>query len=597
MALRALNIYLDRSEVRSEQLPAAVEHDYLGGRGAVAWTLATQLAPDNAPLTPENILVFAAGPLAGTGAFACDGFVVGTHSPLTGAIGYGWAQGHWGGALRRAGHDLLVLKGMADDWSWIQIDGAHAAVLSATELLGLDTVETVQALHATLGEDYSLLCIGPAGEAGVVYSSIVAEGRYVAEPAGAAAIMAHKRIKAIAVRGGSTIAVPDPQKHQAALDIISRRAEGHPLAEDMRQFGSTYFLLHANECGALTGRNGQDDQVSRAIGHIRSSLALRGQKTSRGCVGCPMPCYSDYVRQEQQVPRPELELVAGFGARCGISNPDSLIILADKCLRLGLDPTATSAAVAFMMECQQRDLNPLDTLPWGNSEAVIAAVERLGQQQEKRDVLSLGVGEMQEIFWGSAAFAPQVKGLALPGLDPRAMQELALTMATSPIGGDYRYAMAYEELLEEPPRWLPNAAVGPRDTEGKVLRLIWHERFAAALDAAGMCRRLGLMGYQVTPAELIALVNAATGRVLNGTDLARLGERIITLERRFLYTHSFGDASDALRQRWSETPLKHGPAANTLPALDTLLPEYYRRHGWDQHGNPTPQRLSELGIS
>src|SRR5262249_4134123 len=152
-------------------------------------------------------------------------------------------------------------------------------------------------------------------------------------------------------------------------------------------------------------------QVGGAMTHIRSSLALRGQKVSRGCIGCPMPCYSDYVRQGRQLPRPELELVAGFGARCGINNPDLLITLADTCLRLGLDPVATSSAMAFLMECQQRELNPVDTLPWGSGEAVLAAVERLGQRQERRDVLSLGVGEMQDIFWNSAEFAPHVKGL------------------------------------------------------------------------------------------------------------------------------------------------------------------------------------------
>ena len=200
MPLRTLSIDLNTGASRRAELPAAVERDYLGGRGALAWLLDTRLSPDAAPLSPDNLLAFAAGPLAGTRAFASSGFVVGTRSPLTGGIAYGWAQGHWGGALRQSGHDMLVLEGAAADWCWIQIDGAKTYVRPAKRLVGLDTVRAAQVIGEALGPDYRVLCIGPAGECNVAYSSIVAEGRYMAEPAGTGAVMAHKRVKAIAVR-------------------------------------------------------------------------------------------------------------------------------------------------------------------------------------------------------------------------------------------------------------------------------------------------------------------------------------------------------------------------------------------------------------
>jgi aldehyde:ferredoxin oxidoreductase len=247
-----------------------------------------------------------------------------------------------------------------------------------------------------------------------------------------------------------------------------------------------------------------------------------------------------------------------------------------------------------MMECQQKGLNRSGTLPWGDDDAVLAAIERLGQRQEKRDVLSLGVDEMKEIFFGSEAFAPQVKGLALPAIDPRAMHEVALAMATSPIGGDHRYSMAYEEMLAEPPPWLPDEPSHPQAIKGKATRLIWHERFAAALDAAGLCRRLALLAYQVMPAELTELLSAALGRTITGGELARIGERIVTAERLFVER---AGASDTLPTRWSETPLNDGRASGHLPALDDLLSEYYRRHGWTEQGGPTPERLKDLGIT
>jgi aldehyde:ferredoxin oxidoreductase len=593
MPLRALRVSLDTSQASVEELPAAVEQHYLGGRGAAAWMLANQLPPHTGPLSPANLLIFSAGPLSGTGIAATGGFVVSTRSPLTRLIGHSWAQGRWGGELRRAGYDMLVLEGQSEAWCCIQIDGDTARVLPADGLLGLDSVATARALQQQLGQEYSVACLGPAGEAGVAYASIVADGCFVAEPAGAGAIMAHKRVKAIAVRGGAQRPLRDERRAAAVSAGIARRVASSELAAGIRQFGSLFYGERAGEWGALTARNGQDGRIAQGLS--RTALAQRGKREWIGCEGCPLQCHSHYVRRSgEPMGFPELEALAGFGGWCGIGSADALIFANDLCLKLGLDVASTSAALSFMMECQQEGLNRSGTLPWGDDDAILAAIERLGQKQEKRDVLSLGVGEMKEIFFGGDAFAPQVKGLAMPAIDPRAMHEIALAVATAPIGGDYRYAMAYEELLAEPPAWLPDEPSHPQAVKGKATRLIWHERFAAALDAAGLCRRLALLAYQVMPAELTELISAALGRTFTGGELARLGERIVTVERLFARAEH---APDGLPFRWREVPLGEGRAAGHLPALDDLLGEYYRRHGWDEQGAPTPERLQELGIS
>src|SRR5262245_1266800 len=128
MPLRALWIKLDTHQTQSEELPAAVEQAYLGGRGAATWMLANRLPPNVGPLSPANLLIFSAGPLTGTGIAATGSFVVSTRSPLTGAIIHAWGQGRWGGVLRRAGHDLLVCEGQAEEWCYIQIDRGQAYV-------------------------------------------------------------------------------------------------------------------------------------------------------------------------------------------------------------------------------------------------------------------------------------------------------------------------------------------------------------------------------------------------------------------------------------------------------------------------------------
>ncbi len=596
MPLRALTVLLHRGKTQ-QQLPTAVEQAYLGGRGVIAWMLYYQLASDTAPLSAANLLIFAAGPLAGHVDFAASGFIVGTRSPFTGGIAYSWAPGQWGAALRRAGYDLLILNGQAPEWCLLQIDHARVVLRPATHVLGLDTIETTWRLQAELGSDYVIICIGPAAEAGVAYSSIVAEGRYLAEPAGVGAVMAHKRVKAIAVRGNQPLPVRDERKLTVALNLIRQRMEHSPLAQSLQRSGSMHYFTPALERGALTQRNGQDGLAAAHLYDLPAVLAQRGQHNGRTYTGVPIPLMSDpSALRDQPLPLPELEMVAGFSARCGIIDTDAVLSMADLCLRLGLDPVATSAAMAFMMECQEAGLNHAGTLRWGDAQAVLAALTRLGIRRDKRDVLSLGVDEMQDIFYKSDRFAPQVKGLAMPTLDPRALTGIALAMATAPIGGDYRYAMMYEELLESPPTWLPDAPAPPQATNGKVVRLIWHERLAAMLDAAGICRRLGLMAYQITPGEVLALINAVSEVPLSAADMGRLGERVVTLERLFALKYGYKTLPDELPPRWQEAPLREGVAAGYVPPLAELLPEYYRRHGWNSAGRPPASRLNELGI-
>jgi aldehyde:ferredoxin oxidoreductase len=592
MTLRALRIALDTGQSVVEELPAEVERLFGGGRGAALWLLATHVPPSVGPLSPSNLLIFSAGPLTGMLPVGTGGFLVTTRSPLTGTVAHSWGLGRLGAVMRRAGYDLLVVEGQRPEWCVICIDGPKISLLPAAHLVGLDTAATPAALRQNLGDDYVTACVGPAGEAGVAYSSIVAEGAFAAQPAGTGAVMAGKRIKALAVRGTARLVPADGARVDATLAVVTRRAAQSDTAAGLRQYGSLFYATAAADAGALTGRNGQDAQPAHLSQIGRVVLAQRGRREPRGCEGCPIPCHAAYIRKTgEPIAYPELEALAGFGARCGIANPDTLIILNDMCIRLGLDVVETSAALAFMAECRQEGLAG-GTLTWGDSEALVAAVRRLGQRQEKRDILSLGVGEMQEVYWGSSAFAPQAKGMALPALDPRALPMLALAMAVSPIGGDHRYAMAYEELLAEPPAWFPDDAGNPQANRGAAARLIWYERFAAAIDAAGICRNLALLAFQIAPAEVTELINAALGRTFSGVEVARMGERIVTFER--LLTRRYQDAPDALPPRWSQMPLD---AAGKTPPLHELLAEYYRRHGWTEAGDVPPARVADLGLA
>ncbi|HMO57320.1 MAG TPA: aldehyde ferredoxin oxidoreductase N-terminal domain-containing protein, partial [Roseiflexaceae bacterium] len=412
MTLRLLTVALNDGSATSEELPPTVEQRYLGGRGAAAWLIASRVGTGVGPLSPNNLLIFSAGPLAGV-VPAAGGFVVTTRSPLTRLIAHSWGLGRFGAELRRAGCDLLALQGQCAEWSVVLIENGAVTIRPAGALLGLDTAATAQALRDELGDEYVVACLGQAGEAGVSYSSIVAEGVYMAEPAGTGAIMARKRVKAVVVRGSGSYAPADAARVQTLFSTIGRRIEASEVAAGIRQYGSLYYATRAEACGAFSGKNGQEPEVAGLDAASREALAQRARREGRGCEGCPLPCHSAYIRKNgAPMAYPELEALAGFGARCGITSIDTLIVINDLCVRLGLDITETGAALAFMMECQQRGLSKADTLHWGNGDEVLAAIRRLGQRQEKRDILSLGAAEIREVYFGSSEFAPQVKGLA-----------------------------------------------------------------------------------------------------------------------------------------------------------------------------------------
>lgn len=588
---RALRINLDTVSTSTFEIPALMREQYLGGRGLTSGLLYHLVPPDISARSPDNPVLIAPGTFGGTPAYATGGFIITSRSPITGGLVHSWAVGDWGAAVKRAGYDLLWIVGQATAWLYLVIDNGQAELYPANHLNGLDTVESTNQLMAEHGGDFRVLTLGPAGEKALPYSSVVAEGRYMAEPAGSGAALAYKKLKAIVVRGTRMIKPSQPPAFLGAMKPITERIAKDDLADSIRVYGSSYYLDLADSAGGITGRLGQDPAPAHPID--RDQFATLAPLVEHGCPRCPLPCYHDYIIDDVAVPRPEVEAMAGFGGWCGLQAP-AVVEANRRCFLYGLDPLATANAIGFLMECFQRELTRQYPLKWGDEQAVLEAIDAIAGKTGVGGVLSLGVGEMSEIFYGSPQFAPTVNNLAMTPLDPRAAQGWALHLATSAIGGDARSAMPWYEWLDTLPAWLQGTdSHAPATVEGKAERLIWHERFVATLDATGLCRRLGSLAYQVTPKELAALLSADLGRAVTPAEVAKYGERIVTLERLLALQWNH---RDHLPARWLGEALANGPAAGRLPDLEALLPRYYARHMWDEDGVPTPARLAELGI-
>lgn len=586
----ALRIHLQTQAQQRRALPTSWLQLFGGGRGFAAKFI-SELPDDTSPLAPENPLIVAPGLLNGMDLVGAAGCFVSALSPLTGVLAHGWSEGEFGNCLRRAGVALLVLAGVAAEWSIVLITPDGARLVPAVEVLGKDTLTTATLLQAAYGPDASVLALGPAGEAGVAYVAPVVDGRYLVEPAGVGVVMATKRIKAIVVCGGAARPLHDSASVRSLRQTLTRRSETATLAADVRRFGSAAYINVLNDHGAVTPRNGQDHVFHGMLALSRSTLALRGKQQPHGA--CPLQCHAAFLQRDGRLlPRPELEALLGFGVRCGSADLEAVLLANERCLRLGLDVTATAAAIAFLMECQQQGLHRTPALPWGNADVVLDLIEKIGRKEGVGGVLSLGVGEMQAIFWGSEKWAPQAYGGALSPIDPRPLPVLALQLATSTWPGDYRMALPLSGLLTEVPEHVPDWS-GVAELDGHVNRLLWHERFVAALDALGLCRRWGGLAFGITPVEMAQLASAATGLPWTAAGLAKLGERIVTLERLAVTRNG---VRDRLPHRWQATPLGEGRSVTQPIALDQLLPRYYAAHGWDAAGLPSAARLRTLDL-
>lgn len=576
----ALRVHLETLTQQRRSLPPTWTTLFGGGRG-IAAKLLYDLSADISPLAPENPLLLTPGLLHGTGALGAAGCFISARSPLTGVLAHGWSEGELGDALKRVGVDLLMLTGAAAEWSILVVSPDGAELVPADDLVGRDTVVTAAALQSAYGPAAHVLALGPAGEAGVAYAAPVVDGRYLVEPAGVGAVMAVKRLKAIVVRGGDTVVVHDAVGLRQLGKALAQRSEAAPLAADLRRFGSASYVNVLNEAGAVTGRNGQDPVFGGMLALSRSTLALRGKQQPHGA--CPAQCHADFVQRDgTPLPRPELEAILGFGVRCGVADLEVVLLAHDRCLRYGLDVTATANAIAFLMECQQQGLHRTPALPWNSGDIVLDLIDKIGRKEGVGGVLSLGVGEMQAIFYGSEAWASQAYGGALSPIDPRTLPVLALHLATSTWPGDYRMALPLSGLLQTLPEHVPEF-VRNGDIAPEVGRLLWHERFAAALDAFGICRRWGLLAYAISPTAVAELATLATGVPWTAAGLAKMGERIVTLERMALIQRG---VADRLPKRWR----------GASGIFESLLADYYTAHGWDAQGQPSAARLRTLDL-
>jgi len=603
---KILRVDLTTGELREENLDGKVARDYIGGRGLGIYYLNREADPRGHPLSPENMLIMAAGPLTGTSAPTAARYMVMTKGPLTGALTCSNSGGQFPKELKRAGFDALLFTGRAAKPVYLWIHEGRTELRSASHLWGKMVPETTETLLSETDPKARVACIGPAGEKLVLFAAIMNDRYRAAGRSGIGAVMGSKNLKAVVVRGEGLIPVASRDRlkdvQNRVMTKFNQAAKAQPSA--LSQHGTIGVMTPlVQKYGVFPTKNWQQGTFAGWQAITGQTLTEKYLKETSACWACPISC-GRVTRVEEpgfagEGEGPEYETAFALGALCLIDNLAAVTKANYICNDLGLDTMSMGGTVACAMELfdrgyitEEKTGGPLN---WGDGRKLVELVKMTGLREGFGNELAEGSYRLAERY-GHPELAMVSKRLELPGYDPRGLQGQGLNYATSPIGGSHcRAHMAYCEMVGIP------KAIDPHEWKGKArLVKLWQDVFSI-IDSAGLCiffsvRNLLRPDLEIFPDGILDYLNAITGAEYTLEELLKAGERILNAERMFLLKAGFSHKDDTLPHRLTHEPLPEGPAKGRVVHLEEMLEEYYRERGWSREGMPTEPKLKELGL-
>jgi len=603
---KILRVDLTKEVFSEEPLDENVIKDYIGGRGLGIYLLNKEGDPNGDPLAAENPMIWASGPLTGTGAPTGARYMVMTRSPLTGAVTCSNSGGMFPTEFKKTGFDAIVFSGKSKNPIYLWIDQGKIELRPADHLWGKNTHKTTDLIQDETHKKARVACIGPAGEKQVLFASIMNDKHRAAGRSGVGAVMGSKNLKAVVVRGKEKIPLADPERfkvfNKEVLDIFKEGVKEAPLGLTVN--GTAGVVMATQNFGVLPTKNWQQGTFDGWEKIDGEELTIRFLKKNSACYGCPIGCGRltkiDDPRFSGEGEGPEYETVYAMGSNCMIDDLAAILKANYICNELGMDTITMGTTLACAMELYERGFLPEDQigkpLNWGDADALVELTRMTGLREGFGDQLAQGSYRLADRY-GHPELAPVSKKQEFPGYEPRGSQAMGLAYATSPIGGSHmRGDPAYFELFSVP------KPMDPHQWKGKAKVTKAFQDLSAIIDAAGLCiffavRNLASKDLGVAPTGILEYINAATGANYTLEELMAAGERIITAERLFLEKAGFTRKDDSLPDRLTKTPAPTGPAKGCVCHLDEMLDEYYEVREWTQEGAVKETLRQRLGLA
>jgi aldehyde:ferredoxin oxidoreductase len=572
-----LRIDLTHGSAERVPLDEDVLRRFLGGVGLGTYLMHRESRRRCDPLHPEAPLIFSLSALVGTPLTTSAKFAVVAKSPLTDRLNDALSSSHFALAAKRAGCDALVLVGACEKPSMVVVDDGNVHIEPAADLWGLPAAEAETQILARFGPRFHAAVIGPAGENLVRYATISHENRHAGR-GGLGAVMGSKRLKAVAVAGSQRVKVADPAAVVAAAKDLSQRSFG-PATAKYRELGTVANLLTFNRLSALPTQNFQLGTFDEAANLSGEELNAAHRVARRSCAACTIGCEHIYESPGGRV-RMEYETLFALGPLCGVGDREAVLQAARQCDYYGIDTISAGASIAFAMECAERGLLVEEGLRFGNAGKLLALIQQIARREGLGDLLAEGTRRAAATIGGDAPdFAPHVKGLEIPGYEPRALQTMALGFAVGSRGADHNRSGAYEidfSTRADRLHGSPEAARLAVDTEDR----------SALMDSLILCKFLRGV-FTDLYAESADLLRRVTGWDVTADELRETSRRIVTAKKLYNVREGWTAEEDTLPKRFLTEGLPNGAAADAvLPRerLRDMIRAYYETRGWDRDG-------------
>ena len=610
---KILRVNLTAGTVKSEPLNMAWARAYIGSRGLGSKYLISEVDPKVDPLSADNKIIWATGPLTGTMASTGGRYTVITKSPLTGAIACSNSGGYWGAELKMAGWDMIIFEGASAKPVYLYINDDDAELRDASHLWGQSVWKTEEVLKSSLQDPLvRVSSIGKAGENGVLYAAVVNDLHRAAGRSGVGTVMGSKNLKAIAVRGTKGVGnIRDPKAFmKVTFEKKKILAENAVTGQGLPAYGTQVLMNVINEMGALPTRNHRDVQFEGAKDISAEAMvtprATDGKKhlvTNQACFGCTIACGRISRMDEghftvQKKPQYwgangglEYEAAWALGAANGVKDLEALQYANLLCNEEGFDPISFGATVGAVMELYEMGVLTKEQLGIDAKFGSAEALAHFAEITARGEGFGIEIGQGSKRLtakYGHPDLSMSVKGQEFPAYDGRSIQGIGLAYATSNRGACHLrgYTIA-SEVLGIPVKTDPLVA------DGKPELVKAFQDVTAAFDSAGLCI---FTSFAWGLADVAPQVAAACGDEFTLDNLSLIGERVWNMERDFNNRAGFTEKDDTLPPRLLNETVKTGPAKGLVSKLPEMLPKYYDLRGWDSGGRLTAETRAKLGL-
>jgi len=596
---KILNIDLKSKVKKITKLDKDSAEKFIGAKGLGAKLLIDMLPEKTDPLSEENILMFTTGPLTGTTVQTSGRGTVITKSPQTGLF----LDSHFGGMfaveIKKAGWDIIIIKGKSKNPVYININNEQVEFKDASKIWGKECIYVHNRLQKEYGKVKTAV-IGPAGENLVKFSAITIDGHRHAGRGGSGAVMGSKNLKAITLSGNNKIYPFNPKEFNQKSKEVFKKIQENDFVPIRRKFGTPYWVNFVNNEGFLPTRNYQEGFFEEGDKINAETMQKSIVDSSGACYNCVIACWNKSSIKKGlfkglSLVGPEYETIALMGSNLGITSIEEVAYLNERCNELGMDTISLGGVLGFTIELYKKNIISKDDLgeielDWGKTKEIVKLINIIANRSTKLgNILAEGVKIASDLIGlRSEEYAIHVKGLEIPGYDPRGSFGMGLAYATSDRGGCHQRAWTVKAELNDPE--LDRFSFKKK---AEIVKEIQDER--ASFFSLVLCDFA-----PISEEDCVDLLNFATGFNYTVESYLKTGERIWNLIRLFNLREGQKSNEDKLPIRFFKRSFTKGPAKGKMLSENEFkksLNEYYNIRKWNLNGKPTKEKIEELDLS